>query len=295
MVAGSSRWVRARQVGFAAVLSGLLSLAVPAPGQADLFDDIVDGVKETLDDTSDFIEGASEPSNDATASQPDETVASEPEATQTGQTEAVGATSSDEIDFSHVEMTMEAQDRLNQLGYDAGPIDGQAGAKTAAAVSAFQSDNGLVADGDITPALIAVLRQAQAQQADATASQQSSETALASAGDSDSGDGDFCAYIDNILRYDYQSATLDQFYIEQGWAPRLLESRCFVFANDRTQWTTVCPSTARCLNGVDGQTRDGAGDARTEFLADVGDRVARCLGPQSGGTQSRRWDVDTDS
>lgn len=40
------------------------------------------------------------------------------------------------------------QSRLNNLGYNAGPVDGLIGAQTRAATKAFQSDEGLVVDGE---------------------------------------------------------------------------------------------------------------------------------------------------
>ena len=46
---------------------------------------------------------------------------------------------------------------LNDNGYDAGPVDGQLGAKTDAAIRAFQSANGFTADGAITPELVKAL------------------------------------------------------------------------------------------------------------------------------------------
>ena len=39
------------------------------------------------------------------------------------------------------------QNALNQLGYDAGTADGNFGAATTAAVTAFQKDKGLTEDG----------------------------------------------------------------------------------------------------------------------------------------------------
>ncbi len=49
------------------------------------------------------------------------------------------------------------QSILNERGYDAGPEDGLLGARTDAAIKAFQSKNGLKADGAITPALVETL------------------------------------------------------------------------------------------------------------------------------------------
>ena len=50
------------------------------------------------------------------------------------------------------------QQRLNELGYNAGPADGLFGAKTRAAIQAFQRDIGIAADGNASPALLARLR-----------------------------------------------------------------------------------------------------------------------------------------
>ncbi len=49
------------------------------------------------------------------------------------------------------------QSILNERGYDAGPEDGLLGAKTDAAIKAFQTRNGLKPDGAITPALVETL------------------------------------------------------------------------------------------------------------------------------------------
>ena len=55
-----------------------------------------------------------------------------------------------------VDLEAEARERLNRLGYDAGP-----GERMAQAVRAFQSDEDLPVDGRITPALVAALREAE--------------------------------------------------------------------------------------------------------------------------------------
>ncbi len=46
---------------------------------------------------------------------------------------------------------------LNKNGYDAGAADGVLGAKTDAAIKAFQKANGFAADGAITPELVKAL------------------------------------------------------------------------------------------------------------------------------------------
>ena len=54
----------------------------------------------------------------------------------------------------------EIQQRLNALGFDAGPVDGIPGGQTARAVRAFQSRIGVPADGFISPPLLDSLRRA---------------------------------------------------------------------------------------------------------------------------------------
>jgi N-acetylmuramoyl-L-alanine amidase len=51
------------------------------------------------------------------------------------------------------------QDRVHELGYDAGPVDGVFGPETEAGLRAFQRDYGLTADGTCGPATLRALRQ----------------------------------------------------------------------------------------------------------------------------------------
>jgi N-acetylmuramoyl-L-alanine amidase len=51
------------------------------------------------------------------------------------------------------------QDRLHELGYDAGPVDGIFGPETEVGLRAFQRDYGLTADGTCGPATLRALRQ----------------------------------------------------------------------------------------------------------------------------------------
>jgi N-acetylmuramoyl-L-alanine amidase len=51
------------------------------------------------------------------------------------------------------------QDRLHELGYDAGPVDGVFGPGTETGLRAFQRDYGLTADGTCGPATLRALRQ----------------------------------------------------------------------------------------------------------------------------------------
>lgn len=60
------------------------------------------------------------------------------------------------------EQVAEIQTRLNDLGYDAGPVDGLFGQRTARAIMQFQRDRGLLMDGKATSALVSELRIASA-------------------------------------------------------------------------------------------------------------------------------------
>jgi len=60
-----------------------------------------------------------------------------------------------------IELTFETQDRLNRLGYDAGPVDGMMGPRTRSAVEAFQRDHGLPVTGRVTEALVTSLQRAE--------------------------------------------------------------------------------------------------------------------------------------
>ena len=51
------------------------------------------------------------------------------------------------------------QDRLHELGYDAGPVDGVFGVETEVGLRAFQRDYGLTSDGTCGPATLRALRQ----------------------------------------------------------------------------------------------------------------------------------------
>jgi len=62
----------------------------------------------------------------------------------------------------NVQLTIDAQKLLTELGYDPGPIDGQYGHRTADAVKAFQQAAGLTQDGWIDENLLGSLRQAKA-------------------------------------------------------------------------------------------------------------------------------------
>jgi peptidoglycan hydrolase-like protein with peptidoglycan-binding domain len=52
----------------------------------------------------------------------------------------------------------EMQALLNRAGYDVGVPDGVVGARTRAAIRAFQAGRGTLADGQASPTLLAMLR-----------------------------------------------------------------------------------------------------------------------------------------
>jgi peptidoglycan hydrolase-like protein with peptidoglycan-binding domain len=54
-------------------------------------------------------------------------------------------------------LVMSAQDRLNRLGYSAGPADGVMGPQTRDAIADFQNDNNLPASGGLDTATIRAL------------------------------------------------------------------------------------------------------------------------------------------
>jgi hypothetical protein len=60
------------------------------------------------------------------------------------------------------------QQKLNELGYDAGVADGIAGKRTISAISAYQRDQGIPVDGQPTPELLAMLNGVSGDQAGQT-------------------------------------------------------------------------------------------------------------------------------
>ena len=61
-------------------------------------------------------------------------------------------------------LTSDVQSGLTKLGYDPGPVDGQYGPKTQAAIESYQADNGLLTDGLVTSELAAHIGERVAQQ-----------------------------------------------------------------------------------------------------------------------------------
>jgi hypothetical protein len=65
----------------------------------------------------------------------------------------------------------EAQSELNRLGYNAGPVDGDWGRRSAAALSAFQGDQGLPRNGEVNQDVLYALKTATPRVAAAPAAQ----------------------------------------------------------------------------------------------------------------------------
>ena len=55
------------------------------------------------------------------------------------------------------DMTRMAQENLEALGYDPGPVDGELGDQTAVTISKFQAENNMEITGEVTPQLLGVL------------------------------------------------------------------------------------------------------------------------------------------
>lgn len=109
---------------------------------------------------------------DEAAEPPDQLTATTTVPPTTAPAETAGA-GADIPDAEGVDQIRAVQQRLNQLGYDAGPVDGAAGPKLAAALTSFQVTNGLVASGELNTETLDKLRSADALQA--SESQSSSE------------------------------------------------------------------------------------------------------------------------
>lgn len=65
---------------------------------------------------------------------------------------------------SNADLTRSVQNELNWQGYNAGPADGRYGRRTADAVRAYQTNNGLPVDGQVSVALLDNMRARRAAQ-----------------------------------------------------------------------------------------------------------------------------------
>ena len=74
----------------------------------------------------------------------------------------------------------QVQQRLTDLGYDPGPIDGKPGRKTRQAIRAFQRDESLSVDGKLTVGLMAALNKTEPRDASPSRSSTSSTTTVTS-------------------------------------------------------------------------------------------------------------------
>ncbi len=63
-----------------------------------------------------------------------------------------------EVPSAREKLVREVQHLLNELGYDAGPVDGKAGPRTASAVGKFQRSRGVARNGQVSEALLRMLQ-----------------------------------------------------------------------------------------------------------------------------------------
>lgn len=76
------------------------------------------------------------------------------------QRQAASSVRSAPASSSQKDLVREIQQRLVELGFDPGPVDGLLGQKTRAAITAFQRRQGLAADGRATPQVLDALKSA---------------------------------------------------------------------------------------------------------------------------------------
>lgn len=122
----------------------LAVLGTPAPAQN--FERFVEGlateiIREAIQQGNRRSQGAVRPAPQQTAPAPSPAPAASPAPERSGDPTVA-----------------EAQRLLNDLGYDAGPIDGLYGPRTAAALAAFQEERGLLVDGLIDAGALLALR-----------------------------------------------------------------------------------------------------------------------------------------
>jgi len=133
-----ARWV-------IAVILPVLCILAPAPVPAQNFERIVEGVATEI-----LREAIRQGSG-----QPQATVRSAPQQTAPAPPPVAASPAPTRSGDPTV---AEAQRLLNNLGYDAGPVDGLYGPRTAAALRAFQEDHGLPADGLVDAGSVSALR-----------------------------------------------------------------------------------------------------------------------------------------
>ena len=91
--------------------------------------------------------------------------------------------------MSRDEYLRDVQQSLNDQGYNAGPVDGKWGPKTAAAVKKFQADHGLTANGQIDAQTISALGITQPAESTTTGAASSSEKTASASSDKTASNG----------------------------------------------------------------------------------------------------------
>ncbi|MEZ5653887.1 MAG: peptidoglycan-binding domain-containing protein [Burkholderiaceae bacterium] len=83
-----------------------------------------------------------------------------PAALEQGTTPGTSEPQSQAVKVEPPSLLMQIEQRLSELGYDPGPVDGRLTARTEAAIQDFQLDNGLKIDGRATKSLLQSLQSA---------------------------------------------------------------------------------------------------------------------------------------
>lgn len=129
----------------------IIFIATINSAHADLFGDMVNKAKNTLDRGIDRVMGDKEENTDSQESTPQNADSAAPAKTyDTIQVKAI-------------------QEKLNSLGYNAGPVDGQMGGATRNAIEAFERDKGLPVTGEPSATLLSHIKAANLEAGTATA------------------------------------------------------------------------------------------------------------------------------
>ena len=141
-------------VGLLPLLILILSVAVPPEVSAFNWRNMIDDVKNKIEN---HIDDKAKEKGDAAEKKVEEGIdRALGEQSSTSQQGSAGQSVSQQQKATNVQ----AQQRLNSLGYDAGPVDGALGPRSVKAIKAFQRDHGMAETGQISPDLLAALQTA---------------------------------------------------------------------------------------------------------------------------------------
>ena len=141
-------------VGLLPLLILILSVAVPPEVSAFNWRNMIDDVKNKIEN---HIDDKAKEKGDAAEKKVEEGIdRALGEQSSTSQQGSAGQSVSQQQKATNAQ----AQQRLNSLGYDAGPVDGALGPRSVKAIKAFQRDHGMAETGQISPDLLAALQTA---------------------------------------------------------------------------------------------------------------------------------------